>query len=792
MNAKHSKNWFLFTLLVTLTIFSIRVSAQVTIGSSEQPAPGAVLDLSQVSSKDLGLLLPQVELTDLSLWSPLLGEAIDGMFVYNINEDTGTGIYYWKDDSWIALATAVSVADSWSLKGNAEIDEDTDFIGTTDDKPLIFKVNNKVAGFLEHANSNVSFGWDALSEPQGNDNTALGMKALFGRTYGQTNAGHRNTAVGVYALEGCAFGAENTAIGAYSIMNNSGTGNTAIGTYALQYNQGSLNIAVGIGALDHSFSDTHEDEDGNLDGLGLNASHNIAVGAYALRYNLNDGNIAIGHEAAMMNRVGNDLTAVGFNALRNNRTGGENTAHGYYALKDNVTGNLNTAVGAQSLVSNIGGSYNTAVGAESLFLNQQGESNVAVGAEAMNKNTTGSANTGVGAGALHKNTIAIWNTGIGTSASWFNEEGSANTAVGGEALSGNRNGSFNTAVGTRALFSVDLVQAEDVEEFFENAHPIGEGASENTAVGYESLKKVTSGGGNTAMGSHSMSQNSSGEHNVAIGRTALNINTTGGGNTAIGSGAMKSNITGEYNTAIGAGANIGSGNGSEEDDINDLTNSTAIGAGAGAWKSNQVHLGSVDVTSIGGVVNWTRTSDMMILEQYKENIKPVPGLSFINQLNPITYNYNPGAFWIGEKFRSIVFSGFKWSEVVVAAGSLNYDFSGIDEEDGLRYADFVAPLVQAVKELSAENTSLQSKIDELTGGLNTEKASLQDQIDAITGRLNTEKASLQSQIDDLTTELSAEKASLQSQIDELRGVLIAAGLITEGDDGGGVEDEENE
>ena len=76
---------------------------------------------------------------------------------------------------------------------------------------------------------------------------------------------------------------------------------------------------------------------------------------------------------------------------------------------------------------------------------------------------------------------------------------------------------------------------------------------------------------------------------------------------------------------------------------------------------------------------------------------------------------------------SIRQSGFIAQEVEQAALNVNYEFSGVDapknENDfyGLRYAEFVVPLVKAVQELSAENDLLkrqlskqQARIDELT------------------------------------------------------------------------------
>ncbi|HEV8538733.1 MAG TPA: hypothetical protein VGR15_07395, partial [Bacteroidota bacterium] len=55
-----------------------------------------------------------------------------------------------------------------------------------------------------------------------------------------------------------------------------------------------------------------------------------------------------------------------------------------------------------------------------------------------------------------------------------------------------------------------------------------------------------------------------------------------------------------------------------------------------------------------------------------------------------------------------------------AAKELGYDFSGVDapknEKDfyGLRYAEFVVPLVKAVQELVSQNKELRTKNEELS------------------------------------------------------------------------------
>ncbi|MDR0681487.1 MAG: hypothetical protein LBG15_06530 [Dysgonamonadaceae bacterium] len=83
--------------------------AQVNIGSSDDPHGGAVLDLSQVSDKNLGLLLPKVHLeTSVSTWN-LDGESDNGvgMIIFNTNPNIsggkGIGLYVWDGSSWNLL-----------------------------------------------------------------------------------------------------------------------------------------------------------------------------------------------------------------------------------------------------------------------------------------------------------------------------------------------------------------------------------------------------------------------------------------------------------------------------------------------------------------------------------------------------------------------------------------------------------------------------------------------------------------------------------------------------------------
>jgi hypothetical protein len=225
----------------------------------------------------------------------------------------------------------------------------------------------------------------------------------------------------------------------------------------------------------------------------------------------------------------------------------------------------------------------------------------------------------------------------------------------------------------------------------------------------------------------------SGTFNVSFGHRALSSNTIGWSNTAIGESALYSNITGNYNTAVGCFANV---------NTNNLDNATAIGYEALATSSNQARIGSEYVTSIGGYASWTNLSD----GRTNKNIRPdVPGLSFINQLQPVTYNLDldaidgllkidktkrPGEEELSPELIDIkkkakeakekqIQTGFIAQDVEKVAQSIGYDFSGVDVDEigiyGLRYAEFVVPLVKAVQELSAQVNELTALVNSLQG-----------------------------------------------------------------------------
>jgi trimeric autotransporter adhesin len=441
-----------------------------------------------------------------------------------------------------------------------------------------------------------------------------------------------------------------------------------------------------------------------------------------------------------LKKVGVELQAesntwLGHQALEDNTTGSDNTAVGFQALRFNTIGSANSCLGAKALRSNTSGSHNTATGSNALASNTSGYDNTAIGAEALAYNSTGFWNTAIGVQALFSNTGSpggepvvpgYGNTATGHKALFFNTTGQGNVANGLRALSSNTTASDGTACGNSALFS----------------NTTGES---NTAIGVSALASNTTGGVNTAVGSNALNSNSAGSFNTAIGASA-GILTEATNSTFIG---------------YGAGAFSGV-----------VTNSTAVGSLATVTADNQVRIGNTRVTSIGGQVNFTAFSD----GRHQENVSAdVPGLAFIAKLRPITYTLDVegldkklkamqpqlpapatplaragstrslhGEVRAGsldsiqlpveelkareetvEELKAkqdkarIVYTGFVAQEVEQAAKELNYQFSGVDGPKnrydfyGLRYAEFVVPLVKAVQELNAENKQVKKELSEL-------------------------------------------------------------------------------
>jgi hypothetical protein len=387
---------------------------------------------------------------------------------------------------------------------------------------------------------------------EAHDNTAVGSKALYANT-----KGYQNSAMGFKALYNNTTGYSNTATGFQALYNNTtGFSNTAIGHNVLNSNTtGFYNVAIGIDILFDNIS----------------GNRNCAIGTEVLYKNTNgSGNTAIGDHVLYHNTTGSENIAIGYEVLFSNETGGGNIAIGTLALHVNKTGDNNIAIGRQALNLNQTGTSNIALGIRALNSNTDRSNLVAIGDSALFHNGLyatdffhGSVNTAIGSKALFSNTTGYNNTAIGTYTLYSNITGAFNTASGADALHSNTIGFSNTANGASALYSNTIGvfnTASGAEALYYNST-----GNHNTANGLHALYSNTSGIGNTASGTSALYYNSTGDHNTAIGADSGNssvvqLQLTGQKNTFIGSNTSYSNGSITNSTALGADVTLSHSN----------------------------------------------------------------------------------------------------------------------------------------------------------------------------------------------------------------------------------------
>jgi len=317
------KHLSLITLIAGFFCFYANtVEAQtggVTVGSNTPPDAASILD---VISTTKGISFPQVALaTTTSL--PAGSSPKEGTVIYNTNAAitgvtaNGKGLYYWDSAKWVWVKGQTGVEQApWLTAGNAGTDTTQNFVGTTDNKSLMFRINNTPSGTLSQLN------------------TAFGYRSFMG-----TVTGADNTAVGDSALASGVHSYDNTAIGHHALSKTSAGANTALGSLALPSNTtGGWNNAIG----------------------------------YLTMYSNTTGmrNNAIGSGALLQNTAGGENTAIGFNALSQNTVASYNAAIGNNALQNNTSGASNVAIGYNAGVTTTTGGYNILLGSSDTLVNQ--------------------------------------------------------------------------------------------------------------------------------------------------------------------------------------------------------------------------------------------------------------------------------------------------------------------------------------------------------------------------------------------------------------------------------------
>lgn len=538
-----------------------------------------------------------------------------------------------------------------------------------------------------------------VGQAAGTQNTSGNDNVFLGRASGTSNtSGNANTFVGKEAGRSNTSGGDNLFMGFDAgYTNTTGSDNVYLGHTSGRANNGNRNVMIGYEAGLGITSATDEVIIGYRAAANATrptTSFGVVIGKQAGE-DSERGDVLIGFKAGEVNQGANNVF-VGETTGQKNTTGANNVIIGSDAGRNNTTGRVNVFIGQNSGAFNSTGVENTFIGANSGEDNSTARGGTFVGYKAGASNTTAEENTFIGTNAGLKTNVGRWNTFIGSSSGENNSTGRFNVFIGKNAGNASAGADNNVCIGTDAGLVMN-------------------GGDRNTFVGKDAGASVTTGSVNTLLGEDS-------GHAV----------TTGSGNVIIGENAGITLETGNNNTIIGEDADVTGAS---------ATNMTAIGNGAVNGTNNSIKLGNNDIVLICGKVSFSTCSDARFKTGVKEN---VPGLSFIQKLRPVTYQYDVNKMdnhqrrgiaslddddVESEKSKGnsdLTYTGFLAQEVEAAAKASNFDFSAVhspqNENDmySLAYAEFVVPLVKAtqeqqaiIEELKEENKALESRLTQL-------------------------------------------------------------------------------
>lgn len=352
---------YTIALIVILLVFVNSAVAQGHVGvGTKTPDPSAMLDITSTNS---GLLIPRIALQAINVAAPVIAPIATGVTVFNTNPavigGSGIGYYYWSQvtSTWVKLSASNDPATDWSLIGNIGTNPDVNFLGTTDDKDLVFKTKNVEGIRMNSADQSVGIGVAPLNGVRVNVKGTIRTDDKYDLDNASfvSNGGdpaQLSTFVGRGAGTVISTGISNTFIGASAGSKTTiGNSNTFIGDDAGRSNTtGKENVYIGISAGGADFG-------GIGTGIGT-----VGIGPFAGSKNGGTSNVFIGDHSGIENLNATKNTFVGgYTGFSIVNGGSSNTFIGYEAGRLATSGN-NTFVGTESGKNNVNGFNNTFIG----------------------------------------------------------------------------------------------------------------------------------------------------------------------------------------------------------------------------------------------------------------------------------------------------------------------------------------------------------------------------------------------------------------------------------------------
>lgn len=133
--------------LATLMVNSGNLLRAQSVGINTTGNAADASSMLDVSATNRGMLIPRVALTATNSATPITSPATS-LLVYN-TATAGTapnnvtpGFYYWSGTAWVQLRSGANTGNAWNTTGNAGTAPATNFLGTTDNQPLVLRTNN--------------------------------------------------------------------------------------------------------------------------------------------------------------------------------------------------------------------------------------------------------------------------------------------------------------------------------------------------------------------------------------------------------------------------------------------------------------------------------------------------------------------------------------------------------------------------------------------------------------------------------------------------------------------------
>ena len=305
------------------------------------------------------------------------------------------------------------------------------------------------------------------------------------------------------------------------------------------------------------------------------------------------------------------------------------------------------------------------------------------------------------------------NTAVGASALAVNTTGNNNTAIGSQAGSAQVTGASLTAVGYQAA---RLTTVGQVSAFGDRALRDNTTGSNLASFGYASLLLNTTGSYNSAFGDQALFSNTTGANNTAVGYQAGVPITTGTNNVLIGYSAGSSSgvdlVTGSSNIVIGGNRPTTSAAGSTHQIVlATAANIAGKGNNTGFISPNGGGVFQGDNSS-----SWSTTSDQRLKKNIVDNTE---GLDKINAIQVRNFEYrlpeevDPELKPADAVIKSGVQLGVIAQELQqVCPDCVKQESTGVLSVDS---DNIFWHMVNAIKELSAQVTALQTEVNALKG-----------------------------------------------------------------------------